>query len=278
MSFFSKLKKAISSIISSKSSQELINIEDLLIEADFGIGFAENLSVKLKKSSNIIESLKVEIYNILKPLVQDIVIDQSNKPFVITLCGTNGCGKTTTVAKLIYKFREMGLSVDVAACDTFRAAADSQLEAWTNKLNIKLYKGINQDPASLAYTAISSTESDVLIIDTAGRLPTNVNLMNELSKIYRVLNKVHRSAPHMNILVLDATIGQSNIDQVKSFNSIFPITGIILAKMDSGAKGGTIVNISNQFRIPIFGVGLGESEKDLKTFSIDKFLEDLVKG
>ena len=170
------------------------------------------------------------------------------------------------------------MSVDVAACDTFRAAADDQLEVWANRLNTNVFKGTNKDPASVAYTAITSTNSDVLIVDTAGRLPTNTNLMNELSKIYRVLNKVDNKAPHMNILVLDATTGQNTINQVQAFNNISPINGIILAKIDGGAKGGTIVNIANKLKIPILGVGKGENKEDLEVFSIDKFLKDLVGG
>ena len=278
MSFFKKLKEAISNIVSGKKTQEITNINDLLIEADFGVTLAELLANKVKKSKNITESLKEEISNILSPLISDIIIDQSYKPFVITLCGINGCGKTTTVAKLINKFHNDGLSVDVAACDTFRAAADDQLEVWANRLNTNVFKGTNKDPASVAYNAITSTNSDVLIVDTAGRLPTNTNLMNELSKIYRVLNKVDNKAPHMNILVLDATTGQNTINQVQAFNNISPINGIILAKIDGGAKGGTIVNIANKLKIPILGVGKGENKEDLEVFSIDKFLKDLVGG
>lgn len=276
MSFFKKLKQAISNIISGNKSQEIENIEDLLIEADFGVTLAESLSNKIKKSKNIEESLKQEISNILSPLISDIVIDKNYKPFVITLCGVNGCGKTTTVAKLINKFHNNGLSVDIAACDTFRAAADDQLEVWANRLKATLYKGTNKDPASVAYNAINSTTSDVLIVDTAGRLPTNTNLMNELSKIYRILNKFDNKAPHMNILVLDATTGQNSISQVQAFNNISPVNGIILAKIDGGAKGGTIVNIANKLKIPILGVGNGETKDNLEVFSIDKFLKDLV--
>lgn len=278
MSFFKKLKDAISNIVSGKNTQEITSIVDLLIEADFGIALSESLANKIKNTKSIKESLKEEISNILNPLISDIVIDKSYKPFVITLCGVNGCGKTTTVAKLINKFHNDGLSVDIAACDTFRAAADDQLEVWASRLNTKLYKGTNKDPASVAYTAITSTNSDVLIVDTAGRLPTNTNLMNELSKIYRVLKKVDNKAPHMNIIVLDATNGQNTINQVQAFNSISQINGIILAKIDGGAKGGTIVNIANKLRIPILGVGTGEGKDDLEMFSIDKFLKDLLGG
>lgn len=278
MSFFKKLKEAISNIVSGKKLREIDNLSDLLIEADFGVSLSESLANKLKKSKNIEESLKEEISNILSPLINDIVIDRCYRPFVITLCGVNGCGKTTTVAKLINKFNNEGLSVDVAACDTFRAAADDQLEVWVDRLGSKLYKGTNKDPASVAYNAITTTDSDVLLVDTAGRLPTNTNLMNELSKIYRVLNKVNNKAPHMNILVLDATTGQNAINQVQEFNKVKQINGIILAKVDGGAKGGTIVNIANTLRIPILGVGKGENKEDLEMFSVDKFLKDLLGG
>ena len=278
MSFFKKLKEAISNIVSGKKLREIDNLSDLLIEADFGVSLSESLANKLKKSKNIEESLKEEINNILNPLINDIVIDRCCRPFVITLCGVNGCGKTTTVAKLINKFNNEGLSVDVVACDTFRAAADDQLEVWVDRLGSKLYKGTNKDPASVAYNAITTTDSDVLLVDTAGRLPTNTNLMNELSKIYRVLNKVNNKAPHMNILVLDATTGQNAINQVQEFNKVKQINGIILAKVDGGAKGGTIVNIANTLRMPILGVGKGENKEDLEMFSVDKFLKDLLGG
>ena len=286
MSFFKKLKETISNIVHGKNNKEVSNIEDLLIEADFGINLAEALANKLRNSKNIEQSLKEEINNILKPLIKDIIINRECKPFVITLCGVNGCGKTTTVAKLINKFNKQGLKVDVAACDTFRAAADDQLESWTSKLNAnefgshrdtKLYKGTNKDPASVAYNAITSTNSDVLIVDTAGRLPTNTNLMNELSKIYRVLNKVDNEAPQLNVLVLDATTGQNAFNQVQEFNKVSPLNGIILAKIDGGAKGGTIVNIANTLQIPILGVGTGEGQDNFEMFSIDKFLKDLMR-
>ncbi len=276
MSIFARLKNAISEIITGKSAIDIEEFENLLIEADFGIALASSLSNKLRKGNNIKEILTAEIFRIFDGLIKDINISE-HKPHVITLCGVNGSGKTTTVAKLVNKFHNQHLSVDVVACDTFRVAADIQLERWTNKLGCKLFKGINKEPASVAYTALSSTKSDVLIIDTAGRLPTNSNLMDELGKIYRVLKKIDNTAPHLNLVVIDAVTGQNAIEQVKSFNAVAKVDGVILAKFDTGAKGGTIVRIANELRIPIYGVGTGEKAEDFERFSIEKFIAKLIE-
>ena len=276
MSIFSRIKSVISNFITGRSDIDIEELENLLIEADFGVELASSLASKLNKGNDIKEVLNIEFKKIFEELIKDINICD-HKPYVITLCGVNGSGKTTTVAKLVNKFHNQNLFVDVAACDTFRAAADTQLEQWTNKLGCKLFKGINQDPASVAYTAISNTKSDVLIIDTAGRLPTNANLMEELGKIYRVIKKIDNTAPHLNLVVIDATTGQNAVEQVKSFNSVASVNGLILAKFDTGAKGGTVVRIASELRIPIYGVGTGERVEDFEKFSIEKFIAKLVE-
>ena len=278
MSFFKKLKNAISKITSNKDSKyEEFELEDILIEADFGVNLASKLAKELRKSDDITLTLKQKIESILNPLISDIDIDSSKKPYVITLCGVNGCGKTTTVAKIVKKILEKNLTMDIAACDTFRVAATEQLASWASKLNCKIFKSDSpRDPASIAFEAMESTKSDVLIIDTAGRLQNNTNLMNELSKIYRVVGKIDNSAPHLNILIIDATTGQSSVDQVREFGKFHKIDGIIISKMDGGSKGGAIVRIAEEFQIPILGVGCGESENDFKNFSVDDFLKDLV--
>ncbi len=279
MSFFKKLKSIFANFTSSKSNEEL---EEILIEADFGVKLAAELAKEIGVKGNINEALKNKIEAILSPLISDIKVNSEKHPFVIVLEGVNGSGKTTTVAKLAYYFMRKGFSVDMVACDTFRVAAAEQLEVWAKRLNCKLYKGADnsgkpREPASLAYEALSNSKSDVLIIDTAGRLQNNANLMNELAKIHRVLKKIDDTAPHETVLILDATTGQNMVEQVREFQKVHPITGLILNKLDGNAKGGALVRVANEFKLPIYGVGIGESEKDFEAFSVDKFLKDLVE-
>ncbi len=275
MSFFKNLKSAFSNLVSiheNKLNRE--KLEDALIEADFGINFAQSI-IKDLKSSDLYSAFRNKIISILTPLIKDVEIDITKKPFVIILEGVNGSGKTTTVAKLAYFLKQQGFSVDIAACDTFRIAAVDQLAIWAEKLNCNIFKSDSpKDPASVAFDAMKTTKSDVLIIDTAGRLQNNINLMNELEKIHRVVKKLDESAPHMTLLTIDATIGQNTIDQVREFAKINSISGLIINKLDGGAKCGVIVRIAEEFKIPILGVGIGESEKDFANFSIDKFLKD----
>lgn len=278
-SFFKKLKNAISKITTSESSDQNndFELEDVLIEADFGVALASKLAKDLRKEKELIPALKQKIESILNPLIKDFEVDTSKKPYVMTLCGVNGCGKTTTVAKIAKKMLNKNLTVDIAACDTFRVAATEQLSSWAARLDCKIFKSDSpRDPASVAFEAVESSKSDVLIIDTAGRLQNNTNLMNELSKIYRVIKKLDESAPHLNILIIDATTGQNAIEQVREFGKFHKIDGIIISKMDGNSKGGTIVRISEEFKIPIIGIGCGESEDDLKNFSIEEFLKDLT--
>lgn len=277
MSFFRKLKSIFEKFITNKSDNEL---EEILIEADFGVKLAREVAKELGKTDDVVEALKNKINAIISPLISSIKVDSEKRPFVIVLEGVNGSGKTTAVAKLAYYFQQQGLSVDIAACDTFRVAATEQLAVWAKKLNCNIYmgdikNGKPQEPASLAYKALSNSKSDVLIIDTAGRLHNNANLMNELEKIYRVLKKIDSFAPHEVVLVLDATTGQNIVEQVKEFQKIHSITGIVMNKLDGNAKGGALVRIASEFKLPIYGVGIGESEKDFEPFSIDKFLKDL---
>mgnify|MGYP001316369900 CR=1 FL=1 len=277
MSFFKKLKSVFSKLTNIENSN-CDDLEDTLIEADFGVELSTKIVKEIKKQNDLAASLKNKLESILTPLISDFKIDTSKKPFVIILEGVNGSGKTTTVAKLAFLLQNKGLSVDIAACDTFRVAATEQLSAWASKLGCNIFKSdIPKDPASVAFEALSNTQSDVLIIDTAGRLHNNTNLMNELSKIHRVVKKIDETAPHATILILDATTGQNLIDQVKKFQKAQPISGIIINKMDGGAKGGAIVRIADEFKLPIVGVGIGESEKDFESFSVDKFLKDLVE-
>ncbi|GHT89527.1 signal recognition particle receptor FtsY [Alphaproteobacteria bacterium] len=277
MSFFKKFSTAISKI-RGKAAFDVAYIEDILIEADFGIGLAARLASAIGSEAEILEKLKANIEAIVASLISDLKIDNSKKPFVIVLCGVNGSGKTTTVAKLAHLLTRQGNTVDIVACDTFRIAATEQLTFWAEKLRCRIFKSDSKrEPASLAFDAIERTKSDVLIVDTAGRLQNNSNLMDELAKLYRVLGRFDASAPHMNILIIDATSGQNVIEQVEEFQKVRAISGIIIAKMDGAAKGGTIVRIADEFKLQILGVGTGEKEFDLERFSIDKFLKDLAK-
>lgn len=274
MSFFKKLKSVFQKLT---SQDDCDGIEEMLIEADFGIKLSEKIAKQISKSKEPTETLKQEIELILKPLIAEIEVTRLDKPFVIVLEGVNGSGKTTTAAKLAYYFKKKGYSVDIAACDTFRAAATAQLETWANRLGCKLFKSETpKDPASVAFEALSNSKSDVLIIDTAGRLQNNSNLMNELSKIHRVIKKIDETAPQMTVLVLDATTGQNMVEQVAEFQKVHPISGIIINKLDGNAKGGALVRVADEFKLPILGVGIGESEKDLEMFSTEKFLKDLM--
>ena len=225
MSFFKKLKASFSNLINSKENKiDRQNLEDTLIESDFGVGLSERLVKEIGNTSDLKQAFREKIDGILAPVVRNLEIDPSKKPFVIILEGINGSGKTTTVAKLAYFFKQKGFLVDIAACDTFRVAATDQLAVWAERLNCTIFKSDTpRDPSSVAFDALKSSKSDVLIIDTAGRLHNNSNLMNELEKIHRVIKKLDPTAPHMTLLTLDATIGQHSIEQIKEFSKIIPI-------------------------------------------------------
>ncbi|MDR2666986.1 MAG: signal recognition particle-docking protein FtsY [Holosporales bacterium] len=277
MLFFKKLRSAISQFIG-RDTHKWDELEDILIEADFGAEFASKMINRIKYEKDLLTALTSVLRNILTPLITDISVDTTKKPYILTLIGVNGGGKTTTVAKLAFFLKSSGFSVDIAACDTFRAAATEQLSAFAERLNCNIFKSNSpRDPASVAFEALQSSKSDVLIVDTAGRLQNNVNLMNELAKIYRVMKKIDESAPHLTILVIDATVGQNAVDQVREFTKFGQVSGIIVSKMDGGAKGGTIVRIADEFKLPIFGVGVGESVESFERFSVNKFLKDLME-
>ena len=268
MSFFKNIKEKISNIFTKSNNIE--DIEDVLVEADFGIELASKIALQLKKSQDINGDFEAIISDILSPHIQ--TINTNRDTTVIMMVGVNGTGKTTTVAKLANYFQNLGKSVDIAACDTFRAAAVDQIEKWANKLECKLFRGqTNSDPASIAYDAVTKSHGDILIIDTAGRMHNNQNLMGELQKIDRVLKKYNPDFPHETIITVDATSGQNTKEQIKTFGEYCKLTGVILTKMDSNAKGGTIVGIIDKYKIPIYGVGTGESFRDFDMFDVKKF-------
>lgn len=264
----------------------LEKIEEILIQADVGVDTTMKLIdnireiVKeqgLEESSELEQILKDQILNILG---EDEPLDvTTHSPFSIMVLGVNGVGKTTTIGKLARRYKSEGKRVIVAAGDTFRAAGTEQLEVWCNRAGVELIKGKRgQDPASVIYDAIHasiSRKADVLIADTAGRLHTKKPLMDELSKIGRVMKRELSGAPHEVLLVLDATTGTNAIMQAKMFNSAVPVTGIALAKLDGTAKGGIVIAVRDELGIPIKFIGIGEKINDLRDFSAEDFVSAL---
>jgi fused signal recognition particle receptor len=263
------------------------DFEEALITADLGVGttmkLRNEIERKLTKKSlrdpiAIKSALREEILRILEN-VEGSPIEVNTKPFVVMVAGVNGVGKTTTIGKLAYRFRKEGKGVMVAAADTFRAAAVEQLEIWAKRVGSDFLKGQSGvDPSAVAFDAIKASlarGTDVLIIDTAGRLHTKTNLMEELKKIRRVVGRELPGAPHETLLVLDATTGQNAIQQAKMFKEAIEVTGIVLTKLDGTAKGGVIVAIADELNIPVKFIGIGESLGDLREFKAEEFVEAL---
>lgn len=270
-------------------NEELIeHIEEILIKADIGIETShkliEHLHEKIKKKEILIleqlkSALKKEILAILQNNEEKLNITENSLSIILVL-GVNGVGKTTTIAKLSYKFQQEGKKVLLAACDTFRAAASDQLEIWAKRLNIDIVKHQSgSDPAAVAFDAVSAAKArktDILIIDTAGRFHTQKNLIEELKKIKRVIEKNSDSLKEI-LLVLDATTGQNAISQAKIFQSALEVTGLIVTKLDGTAKGGMIFAIYDQLNIPIKLIGTGEAKEDLQVFDPYQFVEILFE-
>ena len=268
---------------------QLGQFEDQLMMADVGIEATQYISnhlvetmknKKMYSSEDIYDALQTSMKSILKESEQPLVVEPAKKPFVILMTGINGAGKTTTIGKMAQQFKDEGLSVMLAAGDTFRSAAVEQLQEWGKRLDIPVItQGRGADAASVIYDALQSAQSrkiDVLIADTAGRLHTQDNLMNELKKIKRVLGKLDPSAPHETMLVLDAGTGQNALFQAKHFNEAIGISGITLTKLDGTAKGGIIFSIAQQLKLPIRYIGVGESARDLRVFNSDEFITALL--
>jgi len=278
-------------IFNRKIDESMLNeLEDFLIQSDVGVESAKELKEKFANIKvNPKTSGKDEIYKIfsnyisgiLKPLEKNLENINKNKPSVILIAGVNGVGKTTTIGKLGKILGQNKKKVVLGAADTFRAAAVSQLEVWAKKINADIIKSEEgADPASVAYKALDYAKKnnfDYLLIDTAGRLQNKKNLMDEFKKISQVVKKIDSNAPHETFLVLDATTGQSAISQVEEFKKITPITGIIMAKLDSTAKGGILLAIGRKFKLPIIALGMGEKEDDLQTFNSEYFSNALMQ-
>jgi len=299
-SFFGRIKQAISST-SNKISSGITNIfanrkldnstieelEDLLISADMGVSTVNSIISQIKNTKFekgvevvLVQSKIAEIItNMLLVHHKDFALND-NQLNIILVCGVNGNGKTTTIGKLAAMYKNEGKKVVVGACDTFRAAAISQLKIWTDRAGCELITAQeNSDPASVAYMAgeyAVKHKADILMIDTAGRLHNQQNLMSELAKITKVIEKATGIAPQHNILVLDATTGQNAFNQVEQFGNIANINGLIVTKLDGSAKAGVIVGLSERFKIPIYFIGLGEAIDDLKKFDAKDFANALV--
>ncbi len=268
----------------------LEELEEILIAADVGVETTSKILETVKErarkekkesSSDIQEFLKEAMLNALTETNRSGVIDLDSplpsEPYVILMVGVNGTGKTTTIAKLARMFDRRGQKVLIAACDTFRAAATEQLQIWAKRVDADIVKNVPQaDPAAVAYDAISAAKArghQVVIADTAGRLHTKTNLMEELKKIKRVMGKALPGAPHLTLLVMDATTGQNGLRQVKLFDEAIKLDGIVLAKLDGTAKGGIVLAIADEYKMPVYYVGLGEKPDDLEKFEPKEFVE-----
>jgi len=267
----------------------LVELEDFLIQSDVGVEIAKELvdrftSTKIDPRKNnkeeIFKIFSNYIFEILKPFEKNLEKINQNKPNVILIAGVNGVGKTTTIGKLGKILREKNKKVIFGAADTFRAAAVDQLEVWANRVEASIIKSNEgADPASVAYKTIEHAKKnsfDFAIIDTAGRLQNKKNLMDEFKKITQVVKKIDLNAPHETFLILDATTGQSAINQVEEFQKITPLTGIIMTKLDGTAKGGILLAISKKFKLPIVALGMGEKEDDLQIFDAKYYSEAIM--
>jgi fused signal recognition particle receptor len=290
------LFKRISRAVAGKSKVDdevLDELEESLIAADVGVETTLRIIDRIQKraaeekylnTSELNNILKSEILGLLAENTSNTQVDPNNipRPFVIMVVGVNGVGKTTTIGKLAYMFKNQGKKVLLGAADTFRAAAVEQLTIWADRVDVPIIKQqMGADPAAVAFDTINSAKSndfDVVIIDTAGRLHNKVNLMNELSKIRRVMQKVIPDAPHEVLLVLDGSTGQNAFAQAREFTSATDVTAIALTKLDGTAKGGVVLGISDQFKIPVKYIGVGEKMTDLQIFDRVAFVESLFRN
>jgi fused signal recognition particle receptor len=292
-SFLGKIARAL--VGKSKVDDEVLdNLEEILIAADVGVSttlrIVERIQTrvandKFTSTNELNRILREEIAALLE---ENHSSDQSEfnipsgiKPYVIMVVGVNGVGKTTTIAKLAYQLKSSGKSVVLGAADTFRAAAVDQIKIWSERVGVPLVEhGMGADPAAVAFDAVQfgkTTNADVVIIDTAGRLHNKINLMNELNKIKRVMQKVVADAPHEILLVLDASTGQNAIEQCRQFTQATDVNALALTKLDGTAKGGVVIGISDQFKIPVKYIGLGEKMTDLQLFNKKEFVDSLFK-
>ncbi len=291
--FFSKITKAIAGK-STVDEEVLDNLEEALVSADVGIqttvALIDKLSDRVKKDKYLNTSelngiLQQELSGLLaKPaqgIAKDFDLSGMPKPYVLLVVGVNGVGKTTTIGKLAHQFKAAGKSVLLGAADTFRAAATEQLTIWSERVGVPIVKqDMGSDPASVAFDSVKSAIArniDIVIIDTAGRLHNKIHLMEELSKIKRVIQKLIPEAPHEVLLVLDGSTGQNALEQAKHFSAATPVTGLAITKLDGTAKGGVVLAISHQMNIPVRYIGVGEKVTDLLVFEPEAFVSTLFQ-
>jgi fused signal recognition particle receptor len=290
-SVFKKLGRAVAG--KSKVDEELLdNLEEILISSDVGVDTTLKIIKRIEERVARDRYLGIEeLNNLLKEEIvalleenntgdaSDFDLPDTVKPYVIMVVGVNGVGKTTTIGKLAYQFKEAGKKVYLGAADTFRAAAIEQLEIWAKRVDVPIVKQkMGADPASVAFDTLSSGQknnADVVIIDTAGRLHNKVNLMNELSKIKNVMSRIVPGAPHEVLLILDGSTGQNAFEQAKQFTKATEVTALALTKLDGTAKGGVVIGISDQFKIPVKYIGIGEKMEHLQVFRRREFVESL---
>ncbi|GAB1356164.1 signal recognition particle-docking protein FtsY [Cloacibacterium normanense] len=289
--FFDKISRAV--IGKSKVDDEVLDeLEEVLIASDVGVNttvkIIERIEARVERdkyvnTSELDKILREEISALLleNPHSQTKNIDETKKPYVIMVVGVNGVGKTTTIGKLANQFKSQGLNVVLGAADTFRAAAVDQLVIWSERVGVPIVKqNMGSDPASVAFDTVQSAvaqNADVVIIDTAGRLHNKINLMNEISKIKRVMQKVLPEAPHEVLLVLDGSTGQNAFEQAKQFTAATEVTALAVTKLDGTAKGGVVIGISDQFQIPVKYIGVGEKMEDLQLFNGEEFVDSFFK-
>jgi fused signal recognition particle receptor len=287
---FSRLSRAV--VGKSKVDDEVLDeLEEALISSDVGVEttlkIIERLEERVRRdkyigTDELHNTLREEISLMLDEYKSENLPDiESTKPYIILVVGVNGVGKTTTIGKLASRFKSVGKTVVLGAADTFRAAAVDQLKIWSERAGVEIVEhGMGADPASVAYdtaTVAKSKNYDVAIIDTAGRLHNKVNLMNELSKIKRVIQKVIPDAPHEVLLILDASTGQNAFEQAKQFTAATDVNALALTKLDGTAKGGVVIGISDQFKVPVKYIGIGEKMDDLQVFNAPDFVDSLFK-
>ena len=255
------------------------SLEEALISSDLGVSasqkivkeFEKNYSGKTSDQEELLEALSKSISNILEPLEKDLIVSDDHHPHIMMLVGVNGSGKTTTAGKLAKRFSRQGKKVILVAADTFRAAAIEQLKGWAEKTSVELISAEKgTDPAALVYQSIEKAriqKTDLILIDTAGRLQNRIELMEELAKIVRVIKKLEPEAPHDSLIVLDGTVGQNALSQLKAFLDVAAITGLIMTKLDGSARGGVLVALAEEFGLPIHLIGVGETAEDLQDFN-----------
>jgi len=292
-SFFSKITRAVGGK-STVDAEVLDNLEEILVMSDVGVDttlrIIEKIEARIAKdkylgTSELNKVLKEEVAALLEENntgeYEKFSIPEQEDPYVIMVVGVNGVGKTTTIGKLANQLKKQGKSVMLGASDTFRAAAVDQLKIWANRVDVPIVEqGMDADPASVAFDTLQSAKAkntDVVIIDTAGRLHNKINLMNELSKIKKVMQKVVPDAPHEILLVLDGSTGQNAYEQAKQFSLATEINALAITKLDGTAKGGVVIGISDQFKIPVKYIGVGEGIEDLQVFNKYEFVDSLFK-